>query len=375
MYAEDYLIDNDYLENEAYDTFKRSADEVGPKGIRLLSVIVIVPEGNTEQDNMVAKNKIDSIYRLILDGREFGEMAAAFSQDVSSEQGGIMGWMSYSQLIPEFAEVAFELPKNQVSEPFSTRGGWQLVKILDTKDFGSFLDHRDDIYAWMKNQGYYARAKESLGIKLIEENGWNMTPQQALARQDTLLETIYPEFRNISREFYEGLLFFEISNRLIWEKASTDSVALEKYFNRNKSSYKFSKPKFKGMLFFSKSQELFNQIKDSLTGYPQQEWVSRVKPFNEDSVIVRVMRGPFEQGDNVYIDKLVFGIGDFSELKQFPYINVIGNTLTKPEKFEDVASQVVSDYQNYLEEEWIQKLRKRYKVKLNKKVLDTVNKQ
>ena len=107
----------------------------------------------------------------------------------------------------------------------------------------------------------------------------------------------------------------------------------------------------------------------------RSEWVSRVKPFNEDSVIVRVMRGPFEQGDNVYIDKLVFGIGDFSELKQFPYINVIGNTLTKPEKFEDVASQVVSDYQNYLEEEWIQKLRKRYKVKLNKKVLDTVNKQ
>lgn len=373
LYAEDYLIDKEYLENVAYDAFKRSAEEVGPDGVRLLSTIVIVPEDDTRQCDEAAHNKIDSIYNMIMDGRDFGDLATIFSQDVSSSQGGILGWMSRSQLVPEFSEVAFDLYKGQISEPFRTRAGWQLVKVMDIKTFDSYLDHRDDIYEWMRKQGYYESAKERLGRKLIENNGWDLTPQQAVDRHDSLLETIYPEFRNISREFYEGLLFFEISNREIWEKASTDTVALIKYFNKNRSSYKFEKPKFKGMLFFCQNQELFNQVKDSLSGYPHNKWVNRVVPFNSDSVVVRVMRGPFEPGDNVYVDKLAFGIGDFSPLKQFNHVDVIGYIVTKPESFEDVAGYVITDYQNDLEQKWIRKLRKRYKVKLNKKILYTIN--
>ena len=42
-------------------------------------------------------------------------------------------------------------------------------------------------------------------------------------------------------------------------------------------------------------------------------------------------------------------------------------------KFTDVKGTVAADYQKYLEEKWVKSLRKKYKVKVNKEILKTVN--
>ena len=48
--------------------------------------------------------------------------------------------------------------------------------------------------------------------------------------------------------------------------------------------------------------------------------------------------------------------------------------LKAPEELDDVRSQVVSDYQEVLEKEWVKDLRKKYAVTVNREVLATVNK-
>ena len=59
-------------------------------------------------------------------------------------------------------------------------------------------------------------------------------------------------------------------------------------------------------------------------------------------------------------------------MKGFPYVNVIGKTLTEPESVQDVAGQVTEDYQSYLEDQWVKSLRKKYKYKIYKKALKQV---
>ena len=52
---------------------------------------------------------------------------------------------------------------------------------------------------------------------------------------------------------------------------------------------------------------------------------------------------------------------------------VYGKKLKKPEDYTDVRSQVVDDYQQALEQQWVATLRQRYAVKIYEDVLKTVN--
>jgi peptidyl-prolyl cis-trans isomerase SurA len=79
------------------------------------------------------------------------------------------------------------------------------------------------------------------------------------------------------------------------------------------------------------------------------------------------------QGQNAYVDKIVFGKGEYTAMDNFPYVNVIGRVIKQPDSFRDVAAQVTEEYQDYLEKEWITELRKKYDYKINRKALKKVS--
>ena len=95
----------------------------------------------------------------------------------------------------------------------------------------------------------------------------------------------------------------------------------------------------------------------------------------KDSVrTVRVEVGIFAIGDNAWVDKMVFGQGDGGQLRRgFVAVETVGTVIEEPETYNDVKGLVTVDYQKYLEEKWVKSLRKKYKVKIDKDVLKTVN--
>lgn len=58
----------------------------------------------------------------------------------------------------------------------------------------------------------------------------------------------------------------------------------------------------------------------------------------------------------------------------YPIDAVYGKKIKAPESMDDVRDLVVSNYQEELEKAWVESLRKRYKVVVDKNVLSTVNK-
>jgi peptidyl-prolyl cis-trans isomerase SurA len=119
-------------------------------------------------------------------------------------------------------------------------------------------------------------------------------------------------------------------------------------------------------------------VKDCIKKVPFSQWAERLREtFNNDGPIrIRVEKGIFKQGDNKLIDRDEFHVAgtQVTTLKDFPIDATFGRLIKAPEEYEDVKGLVVSDYQDELEKAWIDTLRKKYPVVINKDVLSTVNK-
>lgn len=370
LQAEEFMLDSAYLETLAKQTFEASAKEVGPDGIVNLNILTIVPQGDTQEDLGIAYHKIDSIYKLVTSGANFNETAARNSQDGAARNGGIVGWVSKSQVPDYIAERAFSMPEYAISEPFLCEMGYMIIQITEKQDFGSFEDHRESIYDWMEREGYNIMAKRSKAKKIAEEQGWtNLTDDEAVLRVDSMLEVLDPQFGLISKEYYDGLLMFEISNAEVWQRSTADSIGLQQYFEKHKKDFKFETPRFKGMLFFCKSEQVFRDIEKVLEGVDEDEWTKVLVEFNKEEQNVRILRGPIEKGRNKYVDYVVFGEGEYEPREDYPYVNIIGKGITYADELSDAYGDVVNSYQDYLEQMWVKKLRKEIPFKVNKKVL------
>lgn len=372
--AEDYLIDPNFVEKEAYRIYAKDSATIGKDGFLNLSHIVFVVKQKEDKAAVaLAKARIDSVYTMLQAGKTFEETARKFGIPARAlEPFEIIRGQAY----PEFEAAAFALADGEYSKPFESPAGFHVVRRLSTRPFGSFEEYKPAIMNMLEQQNIRERARQIRGQQLAEEFGGGLTPSQALALEDSLLESKYPEFGNLMREYYDGLLFFEVSTQEVWNKAQSDVAGIEKFFKKNKKKYKFETPRFRGAVIQATTQQNIDNIKSMVAGKSVSEYKSVIDAnLPKDSMKnVRVEIGVFAVGDNAWVDKLAFGQGDGGKLRKgFTVVELEGRIIKAPESYLDVKGVVTNDYQKYLEEQWVKSLRKKYKVKIDKEVLKTVN--
>lgn len=377
MQAEEYLLDKDFLEKVARSSYEQSLAEIGETGLAHISVISAIPDEKNGRTLDDCYERLNTVYDKLNAGESFRRMAYEYSDDDLAQNGGEAGWVSWKQLPQEVSEVVFSLEEGEYSKPFISDGAVFLIMVDERRQLGTYEQNRFDIDNWMRETGVYDESKRKVANEYAERLGWTIRDEEAVAHLDSVLEDVEPEFGNLSREYHDGLLVFDISNHEIWERVANNPEELESYFNANRKKFKFDKPCFKGMVLFCRSEGDFNQIKSILDRTDMSVWVDSILAYNGRDIKVRVLRSPvesgvFRQGQNEYVDKVVFGIGDFKPMEGYPYVNVVGRVLKKPESIQDVSGDVAEDYQNYLEKEWLKRLKSKYKYKINKKALKTV---
>lgn len=97
--------------------------------------ILLMLDANAPQadvDKTLAE--IKEIAAKIHSVEDFAAMAKEYGQDGTKANGGDLGWFSKEQMVKEFADVAFNLPKNTLSEPVRTQFGYHLIWVDDKKD-------------------------------------------------------------------------------------------------------------------------------------------------------------------------------------------------------------------------------------------------
>jgi peptidyl-prolyl cis-trans isomerase SurA len=206
----------------------------------------------------------------------------------------------------------------------------------------------------------------------------SLTREQVMERRSDSLASVNPEMKYLIQEYHDGLLLYEISNREVWDRAAKDEVGQRAWFETHKKDYAWSEPHYKGIAYHVKDKADVKAVKNCVKRLPFDQWTEALKQtFNPDSVIrIRVEKGIFKQGDNPTIDRMVFKVAnaDATVNPDYPIDAVYGKKLKKkPEDYTDVRAQVIADYQEMLEQEWVASLRRRYPVKINEDVLKTVN--
>lgn len=374
------IITDEDVEEEAkkiYASTKHRIDSLGGL-FQPAHILIRVEQQATEAERKAAQQRIDSIYTALKGGADFAEMARKHSQDPgTAAKGGMLPWLTKGQTLKEFEDVALSLKAGETSTPFLSYVGYHIVQMKGRKSLEPYDSLRANIMQFIDTRNI----RESIidnklkTIAMAKANG--STPQTLLAAKEKEMEEADPAFKYLIKEYYDGLLLFEISNRTVWEKASKDEAGLKEYFAQNKKKYTWTAPRFKGISYNVKSKADLAAVKKSVKGLSFDKWAERLRTtFNNDSVIrVRVKKGLFRQGDDALVDKVIFKRDTtVTPMKDYPYSSVFGKKLKAPEEMDDVRGLVTADYQEKLEKEWVADLRKKYTVVVNRDVLATVNK-
>ena len=120
--AAPYLADSLFLNSLVKEAYDRSKEEVEAYHIMLFK-----PRDPSMVD--AARNRVDSIRQLLLNGADFADLATRFSQDRgSSAKGGRMGWMVANSYPYAFEVAAYNLPEGQISDVIDSGVGFHVLK-------------------------------------------------------------------------------------------------------------------------------------------------------------------------------------------------------------------------------------------------------
>ena len=76
------------------------------------------------------EKEIQAAYKEIRAGKDFAHVASASSKHPSSKNGGDLGFLTRKQY-QHLTEVAFTLKPGEISKPFKTPTGWDIIKVTE----------------------------------------------------------------------------------------------------------------------------------------------------------------------------------------------------------------------------------------------------
>lgn len=373
------FVDSTSLLNEARDIYNRTKEHIGPRGlIKPAHILIYVEQKAPTAKYEEARQRADSLYQVLKNGADFAELARKYSQDPgSAKNGGELPWIQPGQTLKEFEDAAYALQPGEMSGVVKSPVGFHIILMKERKQLEPFDTLKNSILRFIDARGLREQIINKKIDEIVKSSDGKLTKEDVINNKMKELEAKDPSLKYLIQEYHDGLLLYEISNRTIWEKAANDEKGLEEYFKKNKKKYYWDEPRYKGMVYHVKQKDDVEAVRDCVKDLPFNKWAEVLRStFNNDSILrIRVEKGVFKEGDNAFIDKMVFKKDTtVNQLKDFPIDAVYGKLLKKkPDDYTDVKGLVTADYQEMLEEQWITELRKKYPVEINYEVLKTVN--
>ena len=373
------FINDDDVEAEARKIYKETQTRIDSNGglVRPSHILLMLKQNATQAEQDAAKLRADSIYTALVKGANFADLARRLSDDKgSASRGGDISWVQKGQTVKEFEDVVFSMKKGELSKPFLSPFGYHIVKLMDKQNFFPYDTLRADIRRFIDQRGLRDHIVSQKLDSLAKAAQPATTVQSLLDKRADEMAAKDPALRNLIREYHDGLLLYDISNRLVWDKAAKDEAGLAAFFKKNRKRYAWTEPRFKGIAYNCKNAADVEAVKRSIKKVDFDDWAETLrKQFNDSTLRIKVVKGIFKKGDNALVDREIFQVDTtYTAPKGYEHTAVFGKKLKAPKTYDDVRELVVADYQEYLEKQWIADLRKQYPVVLNEEALATVNK-
>lgn len=319
-------------------------------------------------DSIGTYNKAKSLLDRIKNGEDFAKIAEENSDDPATKtKGGDLGFFDRRRMVQPFDSAAFMLKKGQVSGLVKTAFGWHIIKLTDVKEFQSFDKQKDNLKQDYKKgkafkdeyAKYIEKSKKTLDFKFKDD-------------AFGFIKAKFDSTKTIGSYSFDSL-FTKADREKVIATFKDGSVKVEDiitYYNRNRdlaNSFGTSEnikklldgtselPILNAMAIKENIEkdadyiELLTEYENGLLSFKidQEELWSKIKITNEDMM---------KYYDN---NKAKYQYTENNETKIRPFDDVkaeISNTLQQ-DKFKE------------LEAEYINKLKQKYPVKINDKVL------
>ncbi len=232
---------------------------------------------------------------------------------------------------------------------------------------------QQDFAKWLeKNQR--KRAKEDIRT-FVNSMFATFANETLLAYEDSRLESKYPDFKMLVKEYRDGILLFELTDQKIWSKAVKDTAGLESFYNQHKGNYMWG-PRLDATVYTLESTDdkLIAGLRKAISsGLTDTELLAQ---YNTDTTsVLTIDRRKYQKGDDELIDNLEWKPGlapeSIDEGKVY-LVNIHALLSPEPKKLNEARGLITADYQNYLEQEWIRELRARYPFKVYDEVLSSI---
>lgn len=227
---------------------------------------------------------------------------------------------------------------------------------------------------------WYARKRKGYDgatiQQAVEKNFDLWIDDEMQAYEASQLPFKYPEYRELLREYRDGILLFTLTEEKVWRKAVEDTVGLKGFYEKNKASFQAAE-RVVATEYRSESEEILDKVETMLKeGASDDEIDSEINKTS--SLNLKIRTQSYEKG-KTDLEDAIFGkpVG-----YRTPKTNVGSNSWrlfvvkeVKPagtKTFEEAKSECITQYQNYLEKTWLSVLEEKYPVKVNKSVLETL---
>ena len=281
------------------------------------------------------KQKIDSIYDKLNRNEKFEDLAKQYSEDPGSKNnGGKLGKFGSGRMVKPFSEAAFGLENiNDFSEPFKTDFGWHIVKLLKKHPVKSFEEMKMDLKKKVKNNSRMQLSKKAVVNKLKKQ-------YSIIENEEAKIILNKKNIRTVSKDSLQGTII-TINNK---------NISQEEFVNYIKNRRNL--PIFKLFENF-KDEQIMEYYKENLI-HTEPEYAYILNEYQDGLLLFELMQEKIWSASS----KDTLGLKKYFTTNSKKY---------KSDDLKSVKGQVMNDYQNFLDKSWIEELRNKSEIKVDKR--------
>jgi peptidyl-prolyl cis-trans isomerase C len=144
--------------------------------------ILFLANPKDEKSLAEAEAKARAALERIKAGEDFAAVAKELTEDPSGkENGGDLGYFTKAKMVPEFANVAFQMYPGQVSNPVRTQFGWHIIKLEDRRntpvpEFEKVREQIEMVVARHAQEEYFRQLIAKAKIERLDKSGAPIPP-------------------------------------------------------------------------------------------------------------------------------------------------------------------------------------------------------
>ena len=247
-------------------------------------------------------------------------------------------------------------------------GTWEIPALSRDRVVATFANEKiyqsEVLEFWAKNQN---QSNEAVRVEFLRVLFNAYSNDRMIAYEDGQLELKHADFRNLVREYKEGILLFDLTQEAVWNKGAQDSAGIATHYELIKEDYRWE-DRIKATYWVSTDEKLAKKIA-KWTAKNKSEKVQELLE-NEDALSVAIQNGTYEKDDNSVIEAVwqqesgVFGPVELDN-GSFAVVQIDEFIPSAPKALNEIKGLVIASYQDTLEKEWVNALKSKFEVTIN----------